>query len=673
MKIDNIPAQMAALPQWVCWGAPNKARKCPYNPRTDYPAKAGHPDTWADLYTAVQAVQGWRYEGVGFEFNGGGIVGIDIDHCIKNGKLDAWAADWVEKLDSYTEVSPSGEGLHIFCTAQLPGPAIKRPECEMYDRDRYFTVTGRSWGPVCPLREAQEAVNELYRELQARATKEDRPTQQPVPPALTLPDKNYLQIGLEKDTQLAVLWRGDRPNGNESADDMALLNKLAYWCSCDPAAMQAAFLTSGHYHSKDEAHKKKVQRKDYLPRSIERAVKDCTRTAAQNDAAYQNARAREAFGRTEYTGQSGTVQQRPQLSTISARELQDKDIPPANFVVVDLLPQGLSLLASPPKYGKSWFVLDLCLSVAAGERFLNHQTVKRGCLYLALEDSERRLKDRMNKVLCGRRAPMGFDYATSALDIEGGLLEQLEAYLEQHKDTGLIVIDTLQKVRSSTGGKENAYSADYRESGRLKTFADRYGVCLLVVHHLRKARDDTDPFNQISGTNGIFGAVDTAMVMTRAKRGDERTTLSVIGRDIDSSETALTFDKSCWKWKSLGSLEDIQRQADEDAYKTSPVVITIRELLRQSPTGTWTGSMKQLLEAGQVITGTWIAANAKELANQVKTLEHNLFEYDRIMHRRLKNGTGGGKHWFGLSTAGSLVGTVGVEQQIMEGTTPQAL
>lgn len=367
----------------------------------------------------------------------------------------------------------------------------------------------------------------------------------------------------------------------------------------------------------------------------------------------------DVFGRMEHTSTGG-----PTLCTISARELQEKDIPPAKFVVVDLLPQGLSLLASPPKYGKSWFVLDLCLSVAAGEQFLNHQTVKRGCLYLALEDSERRLQDRMNKVLGGKRAPMGFDYATSALDIEGGLMEQLEAYLEQHKDTGLIVIDTLQKVRSSTGGKENAYSADYRESGRLKAFADRHGVCLLVVHHLRKAKDDTDPFNQISGTNGIFGAVDTALVMTRARRGDDRTTLSVIGRDIDSSETALTFDKTCWKWKSLGSLEDVQRKASEEAYRASPVVITIRELLRQSPTSTWTGSMKQLLEAGQLITGSWIEPTSEKLANTVKRLEPDLLAYDQILHDRANNGTGGKKHRFWVSTVGSALNTVGVEQQV---------
>lgn len=134
------------------------------------------------------------------------------------------------------------------------------------------------------------------------------------------------------------------------------------------------------------------------------------------------------------------------LSVISAVELQQKEIPPARFVVVDFLPQGLSLLASPPKYGKSWFVLDLCLSVAAGTPFLGRDTVKSGCLYLALEDSQRRLQDRMNKVLDGKTAPQGFYFATSALDIGEGLLEQLEGHMAAHPDTGLIVIDTLQKV-----------------------------------------------------------------------------------------------------------------------------------------------------------------------------------------------------------------------------------
>lgn len=673
-KNMTIPAELAVLSQWVCWGAPGKSRKCPYDPRSGYPAKAGQPRTWAPLVNALEAVEAGRFEGVGFEFNAGGIVGVDFDHCIKDGRLDPWAAAWVERLNSYTEISPSGTGLHIFCLGTLPGPAVKRPEAEMYDRARYFTVTGRPWGGAArPMREAQAELEALYAELQQKAQQgRAEAVQSAAIPASPPGGPDYLRIGLDRDGTFAALYRGDRPNGNESADDMALLNKLAYWCNRDPEAMRAAFLGSWHFQTKDEAHKKKAQRKDYLPRSIQRAIQDCARTAAEDNAEYMERRPGtgqnppgDVFGRTEYTGQPKQPPAVQQLSTISARELQDKEIPPTNFIVAELLPQGLALLASPPKYGKSWFVLDLCLSVAAGERFLNHATVKRGCLYLALEDSERRLQDRMNKILQGERAPMSFDYATSAADIGHGLIQQLADYVSQHKDTGLIVVDTLQKVRTSTNGKESAYSADYKETALLKNFADKHSVCVLLVHHLRKAKDDTDPFNQISGTNGIFGAADTALVMTRLRRGDSRTTLSVVGRDIDSGDFTIVFDKDDWKWKNLGSVENVTQQLRAEEYRQSPVVITIRELLRQNPTGTWSGSMKQLLEAGQVITGTWIATSPRELSGIVKKIDHDLFALDRIMHRTIGNGTGGKKHWFGLSTVGSLPETVGGEQQSM--------
>lgn len=358
----------------------------------------------------------------------------------------------------------------------------------------------------------------------------------------------------------------------------------------------------------------------------------------------------------------------PALHTISAQELQGKQLAPVRFVVVDMLPQGLALLASPPKFGKSWFVLDLCLSVSAGADFLCRQSVKSGCLYLALEDSERRLKDRMEKILQGRRAPAGFDYAVSALGIDNGLLEQLDGYLRQHPGTGLIVIDTLQKVRGATGGKENAYSADYREVGALKSFADRHGICLLLVHHLRKMKDDTDPFNQISGTNGIFGAADTAMVMTRAKRGDANTYFSIIGRDIDSSDSVLVFDKAAYRWRSLGSADLVERSQEEEAYKHDPIAATIRELLREKNTGEWCGTMKDLMAAGERLTGEWLAETPQSMTRKVQKLAPLLFRYDGIAWERKSNGTGGGKHRFRVSNVGSLPLIVGGEQLHAEGT-----
>lgn len=347
------------------------------------------------------------------------------------------------------------------------------------------------------------------------------------------------------------------------------------------------------------------------------------------------------------------------LSTISAVELQQKEFSPLRCVVVDLLPQGLSILASPPKYGKSWFVLDLCLSVAAGNQFLSHDTVKTGCLYLALEDSERRLKNRMNDILNGGMAPEGFDFSTAALDIGAGLIESLNNYLKEHPGTGLIVIDTLQKVRPASNGKENAYSADYREIGILKKFADQNNLCLVLVHHLRKMGDD-DPFNRISGTNGIMGAADTMFVMTRKRRSDN-TTLSIVGRDIESQELMMEFRTEEHRWNLLGNVDWLEEQHAKNEYDDSPIVETIKKLLEQSPGHRWSGTMQDLFDAGKHFAGTYLAENARGLTSKVKALEKSLFEYDGIIHERVKNGaSGGSKHHFYLKySAEADFGTTG--------------
>ena len=248
-------------------------------------------------------------------------------------------------------------------------------------------------------------------------------------------------------------------------------------------------------------------------------------------------------------------QNRPTLETITAADLQQKDLPSIKFIVDRLLSVGLNILASPPKYGKSWMVLALCLAVASGGRFLGYTTNQCGCLYLALEDSQRRLKTRMNKLLAGKAAPGGFHFATMASPIDNGLFDELEDFLKKHPDTGLIVVDTLQRVRGASHGKEGAYAADYREVGALKAFADQHNVALLLVHHLRKMKDDGDPFNMISGTNGIMGAADTTMVLTKEKRGDSNATFSVVGRDVESSDTVLRFNKDTCYWENLGDAD----------------------------------------------------------------------------------------------------------------------
>lgn len=337
---------------------------------------------------------------------------------------------------------------------------------------------------------------------------------------------------------------------------------------------------------------------------------------------------------------------KPSLSTISAVDLQRKDIPPIRWIVKNLLPAGLNILASPPKYGKSWMVLDLCLSVASGGRFMGYQTIHSGTLYLALEDGQRRLKGRMDKILNGGQAPDGFYFATSAHDLDNGLLDQLDGFLKDHPDTGLIVIDTFQKIRGMAHGKESSYAGDYRETASLKAFADRHNVALLLVHHLRKMKDEGDPFNMISGTTGISGAADTMLVLVKEKRDADTANLSVVGRDVESSDMVLSFNKDICRWVNMGDAEVFAEQQARQEYQKDPIVETIKTLLKQSQDGTWSGSSKDLIEAGTYISRTRLALSTQEMSSKLKHLSQLLYEYDGIVHTRPGNGTGGKKHKF---------------------------
>lgn len=335
---------------------------------------------------------------------------------------------------------------------------------------------------------------------------------------------------------------------------------------------------------------------------------------------------------------------RPVLESISAIDLQHKDIPPIRWAVQDLILSGLSILASPPKFGKSWMAMDLCVSVALGGEFLGYRCHKSGCLYLALEDSERRLKKRLRTITDQVQAPEEFEFVTMAPTLSAGLVDALSDYIKLHPGTGMIVIDTLQKVRD-VGGSKDVYGRDYNDIGTLKRFADIHNIALLLIHHLRKMGDDSDPFARISGTNGIAGAADTMMVLAKEKRGDSTATLSITGRDVEQTDLVLRFNKEFCIWENLGDAEKFAEQQARNEYRNSLIIKTIRKLLEQTPEG-WTGTAQQLLDAGTFIARTRLAESPRELSSKLKDLGGLLFEYDGIMYERKQNGTGGGKHRF---------------------------
>ena len=235
------------------------------------------------------------------------------------------------------------------------------------------------------------------------------------------------------------------------------------------------------------------------------------------------------------------------LNTIDADTLQTISYEPLTFLVEDLLPQGLHLLAGAPKIGKSWLALWLCLRVARGEPLWNFPSHPCEVLYLCLEDSFQRIQSRLFDLT--EDAPPTLHFAVMAEQLHSGLLEQIEQFLKEHPATGLVVIDTLQRIRT-VSNDVSPYANDYRDIGVLKGLADRHRIAVLLIHHLRKLGDD-DPMNMISGTTGLSGATDSNFVLRKNKRRENTATLYCTGRDIAYRELSLEFNSDTHIWDLL--------------------------------------------------------------------------------------------------------------------------
>ena len=234
------------------------------------------------------------------------------------------------------------------------------------------------------------------------------------------------------------------------------------------------------------------------------------------------------------------------LAVIDGETLMDMKLPPTMFCVETLLPQGMCILGGASKIGKSWWVLDLCVRIAKGEPMWDLKTTKGTTLYLCLEDTLRRVQ---NRLLCiTDEVPPNTFFAISAGTLSDGLCEQIREFVKEHPDTVFVAVDTFQIVRNNN--IDTSYANDYDEIRLLKQLADELNICLLLVHHLRK-QGDSDPFNKLTGTTGIVGAVDTAFVLDKSKRNADSATLYCTGRDVEDRQIELQFSKKDFVWKML--------------------------------------------------------------------------------------------------------------------------
>lgn len=294
------------------------------------------------------------------------------------------------------------------------------------------------------------------------------------------------------------------------------------------------------------------------------------------------------------------------LQTITANLLMNTSYPPLSFAIEKLLPQGIFILAGSGKIGKSWLSLDICVAVAQGGKLWDFNAAQGDVLYLALEDTHQRLKERLERIGEENTQSDKLHLAISSLGITDGLIEQVKAFISDNPDTKLIVLDTLERVRNSEQDK-SMYSCDYRDINKLREILEGNNVTLLLVHHTRKMYDP-DPLNTLSGSTGLVGAVDGVWVLEKEKRTGGKGKLTIANRDTEGYCFNVDFDKENCRWNFLGAEEEMQDNEDD----------LFCDLIAEFITSTFHGTATELVEGMKKLDENFSISSrgiAKKLSN----------------------------------------------------------
>ena len=301
------------------------------------------------------------------------------------------------------------------------------------------------------------------------------------------------------------------------------------------------------------------------------------------------------------------------LQTITASSLMSTDYPPLAFTIDKILPQGIFILAGSGKIGKSWLSLDMCVAVATGTKLWDFNANQGDVLYLALEDTHPRLKERLERVGEGNIQSETLHLSVSSLGITDGLIQQIKDFIAQKPSTRLIIIDTLERIRNGEQDK-SMYSCDYRDINLLREVLTGNTATLLLVHHTRKMYDP-DPLNTLSGSTGLVGAVDGVWVLEKEKRTGGKGKLTIANRDTEGYCFNVEFDKENCRWNFLGAEEEMTENEDEN----------FCDLIAEFVTSTFHGTATELVEALKKLDENF-AVSSRGIAKKLSSLQGLLRE-----------------------------------------------
>ena len=272
------------------------------------------------------------------------------------------------------------------------------------------------------------------------------------------------------------------------------------------------------------------------------------------------------------------------LKTVSMADLYETDFEVQSALIDNLLYRGTYLFVGSPKVGKSFMMAQLAYHISTGTPLWNYKVKQATVLYFALEDDYPRLQRRLFKMF-GVDGTENLYFATQCKTLDGGLDEQIRGFIREHPDTGLIIIDTLKRVRE-VGGADYSYASDYDVVAKLKALADSCNVAMLIVHHTRKQQAD-DKFDTISGTNGLLGAADGAFVLSKEKRTTNAATLDVTGRDQQDQRIHLVRNPQKLIWEFEKSETEVWTEPPDPLLEKVSTVLS-------SDSSRWDGTASEL-------------------------------------------------------------------------------
>jgi putative DNA primase/helicase len=276
-ETKGILREIAGYPNFVVWHFKvenGQRKKPPVNPNTLHPASPTDRTTWGTLEAALSAVATGTYQGIGFMLSRSPFAGIDLDHCIQEGRIEPWAQEIIETLNTYTEYSPSWSraagtgGVHVLVEGKPPA-SKKAGNIEIYGEKHYLTITtNRLSGTPLTIERREQALAALYRHIApptGETVFQNTSGGAPGLPRTELPPE------AERDAVLQRLMRGDITGyESQSSADFVLVMKLLHWTGDNVALTRQLFRESGLYREKTE---RKTGETTYLDMTIHNALR----------------------------------------------------------------------------------------------------------------------------------------------------------------------------------------------------------------------------------------------------------------------------------------------------------------------------------------------------------------------------------------------------------------